>query len=243
MIILEGRISILAALRAKKRKIDRILLQLDKQSKRNLALLKEARHYGIKTGLVSPEEINKLSSGKTHGGLIAIAGKRKYRQLGEIGLGSSPSFVAMLDGIEDPFNLGQAVRSLYAAGADAVILRKRDWSFAEATILKSSAGAWEYMPLAMVDSAEQAARYFKKEGFQIIYSGLEKRSVSLFEAELQDSLFILIGGEKRGINKQLKEIADTVIKIPYSRKFDKALDAAASSAIIAFEVFRQRSEK
>jgi len=239
-IIFEGWISIRSALLAKNRPVEEIKIQRDKLSKRNQSLINRAKKAAVKISYVEPKEISQLAKGKTHGGIIAIVGKRKPLAIEDVARGSSPSFVAMLDGIEDPFNLGQAIRSLYAAGVHAIVLRNRNWGFAESTIAKSSAGASEFVALAMVDSAFEAAEHFKKRGFKVAYTGLEKQAIPVYRANLRKPLFILIGGEKRGINKSLTNIADMVIKIPYGRNFGQALDASSSAAVIAFEVLRQR---
>ena len=239
-LIFEGWISIRSALLAKSRDIKEIKIQRDKLNKRNQSLLNRAKKAGVKISYVDSKEISKLAKGKTHGGIIAIVTKRKLVAIEDIGLGSSPSFIAMLDGIEDPFNLGQAIRSLYAAGVHAIVLRKRNWDFAESIIAKSSAGASEFVAMAMVNSALEAAEIFKKRAFNIAYTGIEKESISVYEANFKQPLFILIGGEKRGINKNLKDVADMIIRIPYGRNFGQALDASSSTAIIAFEVLRQR---
>jgi len=182
-----------------------------------------------------------LARGKTHGGALAIVSAQRLTDLKDMALGSSPAYVAMLDGIEDPFNLGQSIRSLYASGVHGIVLRKRNWDFAASTIARSSAGASEFVDTAMVENAYEAAQYFKSRDFNIVYTGLEDRAVSIYKADFTKPVFIIIGGEKRGINNNLKEIADMVIKIPYGREFKQSLDASSSSAVIAFEVLRQRS--
>ncbi len=240
-IILEGWVSIRAALIAKKRTVYKLIIQKNKLSKMNKILISRAKSQKIKIDYQDSSEITELARGKTHGGALAIVSKRRMLEPRDIAKGAENPYIAMLDGIEDPFNLGQAIRSLYASGVDGIILRNRNWGFAEATILRSSAGASEFVDIAMVNNAYEAAEHFKDRKYNIAYTGLEEGAISIYNADFKAALFIIIGGEKRGINNKLKEIADMIIKIPYGRDFRQALDASSSSAVIAFEVLRQRT--
>ena len=240
-IILEGWVSIRAAFVAKKRKIYKLIIQKDKSSKMNQILIRRAKAQKVKIEYLPASKIFDLARGKSHGGALALVSGQKLASLKDLAQAETVPYVAMLDGIEDPFNLGQAIRSLYASGVHGIVLRKRNWDFAAATIARSSAGASELVDRAEVNNAYEAAEHFKSRDFKIIYTGLEDRAVSIYNANFSEPIFIIIGGEKRGINNKLKEIADTVVKIPYGRDFRQSLDASSSSAVIAFEVLRQRS--
>jgi 23S rRNA (guanosine2251-2'-O)-methyltransferase len=145
----------------------------------------------------------------------------------------------MLDGIEDPFNFGQAVRALYASGIAGLVVRPRNWLSATAVVARSSAGASELMPTAVAESALEAAAFFRKRGLTVACTA-KKSAVPLYDADLTQPLFLLIGGEKRGITRSFLDQADIRLSIPYGRSFQHSLGAAASTAVFAFELARQR---
>ncbi len=239
--ILEGYISVETALIAKSREIQIIYIQKDKDKGTIDHLLKLARSSKVKLKLVEKDFINEIASGKTHGGILAIAGERKYLQLETLNIGNrgKEPFVVMLDGIEDPFNFGYAVRTFHAAGVDGLILKPRNWMNASHIVAKASAGASELIPTAIVETDEEAARYFKKKGLKIACASKEN-SLSIFNIDLNVPLFIVIGGEKRGVSRAFKKQADLKFMIPYGRNVNYSLPTVSAASVIAFEVLKQR---
>jgi 23S rRNA (guanosine2251-2'-O)-methyltransferase len=179
------------------------------------------------------------ATGQTHGGVLALVGPRRYESLEALVAGKERPFIVMLDGIEDPFNFGQAVRALYAAGADGLVVRPRSWLTAVGTVTRAAAGATELLPTAVAETAPAAARVLRERGLQIACTTREK-ALSLYEADLTVGMFLLIGGEKRGITRSFLDEADLRLEIPYGRVYGASLGAAASTAVVAFEVLRQR---
>ena len=147
--------------------------------------------------------------------------------------------IVMLDGIEDPFNFGQAVRALYAAGIGGLVVR-RSWETGLGTVTRASAGASELMPTARSESAEDAAAACRRAGYRVACAVASDDATELAETDLTGSLFLLIGGERRGVTRSFVEQADERIRIGYGRDRAPQLGAAASAAIIAFEALRQR---
>ncbi|MFO7882296.1 MAG: RNA methyltransferase [Kosmotogaceae bacterium] len=239
--ILEGYISVEASLIAKSREIQVVYIHKDKDPGTIDHLVKLAGSKKVKVKLVEKDFINKLATGKTHGGILAIAGERKYLQLEELSLGnrSKEAFIVMLDGIEDPFNFGYAIRTFHAAGVDGLVLKPRNWMNASHFVAKASAGSSELIPTARVETDEEAAQYFKKRGLKIACAS-RKNSISLFDMDLTVPLFIVVGGEKRGITRTFKKNADLKFMIPYGRNVNYSLPTVSAASIIAFEVLKQR---
>ena len=239
--ILEGMISLDAALKSGRRKIHRILIE-KKRSERRLTetsyIKKRAQAKGIPISFVSSEEINGHVAGTTHGGILALVGPRNYQSVQSF-IESGAKFVAIIEGIEDPYNFGFAVRSLYAAGCDALILPPRSWMSASGIVTKSSAGATEYIATAACDVVE-AAQTLKDSGYRIIAADIPN-SVSVYseQANLSYPLVLVIGGEKRGINRALLAMADEVVRIDYGRQFKGALPAVSAASVLAFEIMRR----
>jgi 23S rRNA (guanosine2251-2'-O)-methyltransferase len=148
-------------------------------------------------------------------------------------------FVIMCDGIEDPFNFGSALRSLYAAGASGVVLPPRNWMSAAGVVARSSAGASELLDIAIAQSADEAAEKFRQNGLTIACTG-ERGSTSLYDTDLTVPLFLLIGGERRGVTRSFMSKADLIVHVPYAKRFNAALSTSSAAAVIAFEVMRQR---
>ena len=143
----------------------------------------------------------------------------------------------MIEGIEDPYNFGYALRSIYAAGADGVILTMRNWMSAAGVVCRSSAGASEMLDI-YCEEGTTAADIFKDKGYKIACAGI-RDSVSAFDADLKKPVFLIVGGEKRGISASLLAKADTVVRLDYGREFNGSLSAASAASILAYEVLRQ----
>jgi 23S rRNA (guanosine2251-2'-O)-methyltransferase len=238
---LEGWLSVRAALIARQRDVHEILLQRGKDHPRIAALLKRAREADIPVKQVDQATIDSLSNGSTHGGVIARVGERHYHDLASLGEGPNAPFLAMLDGVEDPFNFGQAVRALYAAGAHGLVVRSRNWLSAAAVVTRASAGATEFIRAAIADDDAALVAILKRRDIQLITTDMGEDSTPLFESDLTVPLMLVIGGERRGVSKYLQKHADLRVTIPYGRDFRQALGTTPASAILAFEVLRQRS--
>ena len=237
----EGGISIEAAIRGNNRPIDTLYIRRGRWDRATRRLRRTAEGAGIRIEIVDDAFIAEHAAGKSHGGLLARAGSRRFATLRELLTGNGNPLVVMLDGIEDPFNFGQAVRALYAAGAAGLVVRPRNWLSATAVVTRSSAGASELMPTAVADNALEAAAFFREQGLTVACTA-NKAAVSLYEADLTQPLFLLIGGEKRGITRSFLDQADIRLNIPYGRPFPHSLGAAASTAVFAFEFLRQRGQ-
>ncbi len=235
-LVFEGIVSLRALLDAQTRPILRVLVseaRVKKQPKELGFLKAKSVERDFSLEVVDDATIASLATGNTHGGLIAICGEREI---------SAPTnlvengFYVMLEGVEDPYNFGYALRSLYAAGVDGVILPPRSWMSAAGIVCRASAGASERLTL-FTASPEDVAEIFKSSGYRIVAADIEN-SVSVYDANLRKPLLLVVGGEKRGISAPLLNAADTVVRLDYGREFDAALSAASAASILAFEVFR-----
>jgi len=241
---LEGFLSILAAIEAQSRPIEQVLIHDKKRYDKRLAYLRHtAERADITVDYVPQERIEDLTDGNTHGGVVAIVGGRRFVALSDLIPDDKPAFIAMLDGIEDPFNFGYAIRALYAAGVDGVVVRPRNWTTAASVVGRSSAGAAERIPMAMADTAIEAAEYYRQHHLMIATTAKSDESQALFQSDLTQALFILIGGERRGVTRSFMDQADVLLEIPYGRDFDQSLGTVSAVSTIAFEVLRQRQTK
>ncbi len=238
---LEGALSVLAALEAGRREVFEILIDHDKRFDQRLDELRlRAKQARVNLKYVPSAEIADHATGNSHGGVIALAGARRFERIRDLIPPDKPAFIVMLDGIEDPYNFGFAVRALYAAGAHGLVLRNRNWTSASAIVGRSSAGTSELMPIALAESAMEAAKYFRQQGLVVATAAKSSTSVSLFEAELRQPLFVVFGGERRGVTRSFQRRADLLLEIPYGRPFGQSLGTVSAVSILAYEVMRQR---
>ncbi len=237
--ILEGKISVKAALLGGRRAVTRLYVAAKKDRDTSF-LIRTAETKGIPVSLISRQEADAMSTSRTHGGILAEAGKRTYQQPEDC-LNDPLPFVVLAEGVEDPFNLGYVMRSLYSAGCTGLILRKRDWSSGEAVVIRSSAGASEYLNVVMSEEPALTVRQLKEKGLRA-YAAMRKDAVEYFEADFTVPLVLCIGGEMRGLSAAVLAECDRNIYIPYANDFRPALNAAGASAALGFEVMRQRRE-
>lgn len=243
--VLEGYISVEAVLRSGSRSIEKLLIRMEESSvveRDVIRLAREAERQKIPVDYVSAEAINAVAQGKTHGGVVALAGPRQFVTLDALVAEITRPFIVMLDGVEDPFNFGQAVRAFYAAGADGLVLRPRNWMSAAGVVARASAGASELMPTAIAETTQAAADFFREKGLRVAVA-TKDRAESIYEADLCGALFLVVGGEKRGVTRSFEEAADLRLSIPYGRRYPHSLGTTAASAVLAFEIMRQRENK
>lgn len=238
MILLEGKVSVKSALLNEKRHMETIYID-DRKNDKDTAFIKRiAKEKGIAVENLSREEIDRLAKGKTHGGILAMVSERKAEDLKTLLQEDKNLFLVLVEGVEDPYNLGYVMRALACSGCDGLILPRRDWSQAESQIMKASAGAFDALPLAF-EETETAIRLCKERGLQI-YASMRKDAVSLYETDLTQPMLICVGGEMRGLSKQVLDAADKNVYIPYDSDFRNALNASSAVSVIAFETLRQR---
>lgn len=242
--LMEGMVSVRAVLDAaatsfNNRTILNILYaeeNLKKRPKEYSFLRAKGYERGFEIDLVPKEEIEKVSLGTTHGGVLAECSDRIIPTLSSSDIVES-GFYVMLEGIEDPYNFGYALRSLYAAGVSGVILTPRNWMSAAGVVCRSSAGASERLPM-YISEPEQAAAFFHEKKYKVVAADTEN-SVSVYGETLTYPIFLIIGGEKRGISAKTLASADLRVRLDYARTDADALSAASAASILAFEIFRQ----
>lgn len=195
--------------------------------------------YDYTLNVVPGSEIEKYAVGNSHGGLIMLCGKRNYPD--RISDPVKDGFYIYLEGIEDPFNLGFAIRSAYAAGADGILLPARNALTSAGIVCRSSAGASEIANI-IICRDEQVITELKNHSYRFVCTDKDA-PVSVYDADLRKPLCLAIGGERRGLSSSCTRLADMTVKLVYGRDFPLALSAASSAAVLSFEVLRQNPAK
>ncbi len=236
--ILEGKVSVKAAMLGGHRRVDRILMDSRKHDKDTHFIEQKAKELGIEVLRKPRAELDAMAEGCTHGGILAEAEGRQNQSL-ETCLAKETPFLALLEGVEDPYNLGYVMRSLYSAGCDGLLLETRDWARSEPVIMKASAGACEYLNIVCCKDPAEAIHACRNKGLKA-YAAMRRDAVPYFEADFTMPLILCIGGEMRGLSASVLKEADQNIFIPYANDFRNALNAAGASAALSFEILRQR---
>lgn len=240
--ILEGMTSISALFNAEEqndRTIHKVWIDREKRKSKAseigfLTAKSNQLHFPIE--FVSREAIEEYTIGNTHGGIIAFCSARSLPSL-TLDVIDPKGFYVYLEGVEDPYNFGYTLRSLYAAGVNGVILPQRNWMSAAGVVARASAGCSELFPL-FVAEPEEAVSLFRQRGYRVLCAGI-RDSVSIFEESFPLPVLLVIGGEKRGISRKILDMADQIVRIDYGRSFRGSLSAASAATVMAFEIFRQ----
>ena len=248
-VALEGAISVLGALETDAGRVIKIMIKQGLRNQNTRKILAAAKEKNIEAEFFSWDEMQNFAGlyqlGKTHGGIFALVSRRVYLPLCEL-LAAQPKTIAVIEGIEDPYNLGYAARALYTQGTDALILPGRDFGFSESAIEKASTGTFSKMPTAVFGSKTGLTALLKSEGFRIYCidvkapAGTQIKVSDISGVEFADKTVYIIGGEKRGISKEFLRGADEIVKIPYAKKFPHALAAQTAATIVAYEIHRQK---
>lgn len=241
---IEGRNSVLELLEAGK-DINKIFVSKgEKQGSINkiIAKAKETKVIIVET---DKKKLDEMSQTGNHQGVIAIVPPFEYCEvddiLNEARNKNEDAFIIILDGIEDPHNLGAIIRTAETAGVHGVIIPKRRAAAVNSTVNKASAGAVEHMKVARVNNINDTIKYLKDEGLWIIGTD-GKANKYYYEQDLTGPIALVIGSEGFGMNRLVEENCDILVKIPMKGKIT-SLNASVSAGIVTYEIVKQRSIK
>lgn len=237
---LEGRHSVLEAFRAGKL-IERLFVLKGCKDGPVLSVLREAKKAGTLVDFVPKERLDHMSETGKHQGVIAVLSAFHYSTLEDMfelaeRRGEEP-FIFLLDGIEDPHNLGAIIRTANLAGAHGVIIPKRRAVGLTATVVKASAGAIHYTPVAKVTNLTAEMERLKERGMWFVCADMEGEV--MYRQNLKGSIGLVIGNEGSGVSRLVKEHCDFKSAIPMSGDID-SLNASVAAGVLAFEIIRQR---
>ncbi|MBR2241598.1 MAG: 23S rRNA (guanosine(2251)-2'-O)-methyltransferase RlmB [Clostridia bacterium] len=206
-----------------------------------LAMAKEKR---VIVTEVNRKKLEEMAMSDNHQGVIAIVPPYEYCDIDDI-LNCAKSrnedpFILILDGIEDPHNLGAIIRTAETAGVHGIIIPKRRAAGVNSTVTKVAAGAVEHMNIARVNNINEAIRYLKDNDVWVCGTDIDTNTY-YYDQDLTGSIAIVIGSEGFGMGKLVKENCDFLVKIPMKGKIT-SLNASVSAGIVVYEAVRQRSK-
>lgn len=238
--IVEGRNPVIEAFRSGKA-VDKLFVLDGCQDGPIRTILREAKKRDTIVHFVSKERLDQLSQTKHHQGVIAVCAAYAYAQVEDIlqaarDKGEDP-FIILLDGIEDPHNLGAILRTANLAGAHGIIIPKNRAVGLTPTVAKVSAGAINYTPVARVTNLASAIDSLKKEGLWFACADMDGQL--MYRQNLKGPIGLVIGNEGSGVSRLVKEKCDFTISVPMKGDID-SLNASVAAGVLAYEIVRQR---
>ncbi len=237
---IEGRNAVLEAYRSGKT-VDKLFVLDGCKDGPVQTIVREARKKDTIVNFVSKERLDSISETKKHQGVIAITAAYDYADVDDI-LNKAKEknedpFIIILDGIEDPHNLGAIIRTAEQAGAHGIIIPKHRAVGLTGTVAKTSAGALNYMPVAKVTNIVNTMKELKEKGLWFVCADMG--GTRMYDLDLKGPIGLVIGNEGEGVSRLVKENCDFVASIPMKGKID-SLNASVAMGILAYEIVRQR---
>ncbi len=234
---IEGRNAVAEAVKSGKT-VDRVLVRNGMRDDASRNLLSEIRAAGIKVHFVDRATIDKESPSGRSQGFIAYVAEYKYATVEEILASAKRSpLVVVLDGVEDPHNLGSVIRVCECAGADGLIISKHRSASVTEAVMRISEGGANHLKIARVGNINSALECLKKAGLWVY--GLELGGEDIYSTDLTGPLAIVVGGEDTGVNRLTREKCDKIITVPMAGKVN-SLNASVAAGVAVFEAVRQR---
>lgn len=240
---IEGRNAVLEAFRSGKT-IDKLFVLDGCQDGPVRTIVREARKHDTIINFVDKERLDQLSETKKHQGVIAVAAAYEYAEVEDILAAAEakgePPFIIILDGIEDPHNLGAILRTANQVGAHGVIIPKRRAVGLTPTVARTSAGAINYTPVAKVTNISNTMKELKDKGMWFVCADMD--GTVMYDMNLTGPIGLVIGNEGEGVSQLVKKNCDMVASIPMKGDID-SLNASVATGVLAYEILRQRMKK
>lgn len=237
---IEGRNAVIEALRAGT-PIDKLFILDGCQDGPVATIRREAKKRDVYVKYVSKDRLDRMSETGRHQGVIAYGASYEYSTVEDI-LNKAREkdeapFVVLLDGIEDPHNLGAIIRTANQAGAHGVIIPKDRAVGLTAAVARASAGALSYTPVARVTNLGQCIEDLKKDGLWFVCADMD--GDLMYDLDLTGPIGLVVGSEGDGVGRLVRSRCDYVASIPMKGNID-SLNASVAAGILAYEIVRQR---
>jgi 23S rRNA (guanosine2251-2'-O)-methyltransferase len=236
MSILSGIHPVAEALRSE-RPLERLLVAQGAGGPRLQEIIDRARRAGVPVRFEPRAALDRMAGTPAHQGVVAVGTARQYADLAEV---AAAGLLVILDGVEDPHNLGAIIRTAHAAGAGAVIIPERRSASLTDVVAKAAAGALEYLPVVRVTNVNRALEDLKARGYWIY--GLDERGPETYDGvEYAAPTALVLGGEGKGLHEQVRKHCDVLVRIPMAGKIS-SLNVSVAAGIVLFE-WKKRAAK
>jgi 23S rRNA (guanosine2251-2'-O)-methyltransferase len=233
--ILVGIHAVLEALRAG-RSFDRVVVSKGAGGERIQEVVALCRSASVPTRFEPRASLDRLAGSSAHQGVVALGAAHRYASLDDIPSGAK--LLVVLDGVEDPHNLGAVIRTAHAAGAAALLIPERRATGITEVVAKAAAGALEYLPVVRVGNLNRALEALKERGFWIY--GFDERGQSFYDqTDYASPAVFVLGGEGQGLHHQVREHCDLVVRIPLEGRI-ASLNVSVAAGVVLFEWKRRQ---
>ena len=213
------------------RPMDRVLLARGAGGARIQEIVELCRGRDIPVRFEAREALDRMSNGAAHQGAVAVGSAHSYADYDKVIAGAR--LLVLLDGVEDPHNLGAIVRTAHAAGANAILIPERRAAGLTETVAKAAAGALEHLPVSRIGNVSQTLEDLKKNGFWIY--GLDERGEQLYsDVDYATPTVFVLGGEGKGLHQQVRKHCDVVVRIPMAGAI-ASLNVSVATGVALFE--------
>jgi len=241
MEVLEGRQSVTAALMARQRKFQVVLVRHGTHAESIADILELTTQLNVPIRYVDSKELDNLAHGATHGGVLALATSKPRMSVEDlndmVSKLTTPVMLLLLEGVDDARNLGFTIRTAEALGVHAILIKKHLWDFDAVEIARPASGAYERLPLVQIDDVA-ALKSLQRMGVQL-FGCLAGVRQTIYDVDLTKPCLLAIGGEKRGLSGAMRAICDAFVTIP-SIGGATSLSLSHAGAIVVAEAMRQR---
>jgi 23S rRNA (guanosine2251-2'-O)-methyltransferase len=228
------------ALKARGRAFQWLGMAKERNDIRMQRMIEECRKLGVPVKYLSRVELDQMAGNAAHQGVVAVTSAKQYSDLDDV-VGAKRgrySLIVVLDGVEDPHNLGAVLRTADAAGADGVIIPERRAAPITGTVTKASSGASEYLPIARVTNIARTVEELKDRNIWTV--GLDERGPQTYDAlDYNMDCALVLGSEGKGLHDLVKKKCDFLVAIPMLGKVP-SLNVSVAGAVVMYEMVRQR---
>lgn len=232
--------SVAEALKSRGRTFEWVGMAKERHDLRLQRLIEDCRKLGIPVRFLQRTELDRMAGTGAHQGVVAVTSAKQYNDLADV-IGAKRgeySLIVVLDGVEDPHNLGAILRTADAAGANGIVIPERRAAAVTGTVTKASAGASEHLPIAKVTNISRAVEELKENNVWTI--GLDERPPKTYDAlDYNMDCALVLGGEGKGLHDLVKRKCDFLVSIPMLGKVP-SLNVSVAAAVVLYEIVRQR---
>ena len=243
MNLIYGINSVSEALKARGRAIAWVGVAKERHDLRLQRVVDECHKNGVAVRFLPRHELDHMAGNNAHQGVVATTASKQYNDLDDVVAAKrgEHSLLVVLDGVEDPHNLGAILRSADAAGADGVVIPERRAAGVTATVIKASAGASEHLPIAKVTNIARTLEELKEKNIWTV--GLDERGTQTYDAlDYNMDCAIVLGAEGKGIHDLVRKKCDFLVSIPMLGKVP-SLNVSVAAGVVLYEIVRQRRKK
>jgi 23S rRNA (guanosine2251-2'-O)-methyltransferase len=232
--------SVTEALKARGRAFEWVGMAKERHDLRLQRLIEDFRKVGIPVRFLQRTELDRMAGTAAHQGVVAVTSAKQYNDLADViaAKRGEYSLIIVLDGIEDPHNLGAILRTADAAGANGIVIPERRAAAVTGTVTKASAGASEHLPIAKVTNISRTVEELKDQNIWTV--GLDERAPQTYDAlDYKMDCAIVLGAEGKGLHDLVKRKCDFLVSIPMLGKVP-SLNVSVAGAVVMYEIVRQR---